>query len=207
MEAGLLFDKGKVRKDKRDKTFFRRSSEYVAKNILGDLLVLKTKRHTLAGKIVETESYFGRDDDASHSFGGKVTPRNKIMYESPGLIYVYLIYGIHWCFNVVTAKKNDPQAVLIRALQPLEGIEFMKRKRSINDTKRLTNGPGKWTKSFGVDKSFLGKDITGSEIFIVKGPKDFKITKAKRVGIEYAKESKDKLLRFYIKSNPFVSKK
>ena len=203
MGAGELFNK----KNKRNKSFFAKSSEYVAKAILGDSLILRTKKYTLAAKIVETESYFGRDDDASHSFGGKVTPRNKIMYERAGLIYVYFIYGMHWCFNVVTSKKGDPQAVLIRALQPLEGIEVMKRKRGISDTKRLTNGPCKWTKSFGIDSKFSGKDITGDEIFIAKGPKNFKITKAKRVGIEYATKSKDKLLRFYIESNPFVSKK
>jgi len=207
LEAGILSNKKKIKENKRNKTFFTKPSEYVAKNILGDTLVLKTGKYILAGKIVETESYPGISDDASHSFGSKITNRNKILYNSGGIIYVYLIYGMYWCFNIVTSRQGDPQAVFIRALQPLEGIEVMKRNRGINNIKMLTNGPCRWTRSFGIDKRFTGGDITGDEIFILKGPKNFKITKAKRVGIEYAFNSKGKLLRFYIKSNPFVSKK
>ena len=207
MEAGLLFNKKKIKESKRSKTFFSKSSEYVAKSILGDYLVLKTKECTFIGRIVETESYLGGDDDASHSFGAKITLRNKILYEQGGRIYVYLIYGMHWCFNIVVSVKKSPQAVFIRALQPLEGIEVMKRKKGIKDINKLTNGPCRWTKSFGIDKAFLGKSITSDEIFIVKGPKNFSIVKAKRIGIDYATDSRDKLLRFYIKSNPFVSRK
>ncbi len=196
----------KVRVNKRNKTFFRHQAAYVAKNILGDYLILKNKRYTLIGKIVETEAYLGISDDASHSFGGKVTPRNKIMYKKGGIIYVYLIYGKFWCFNIIVSKEGDPQAVFIRAIEPVRGIEFMKRKRALVDVRKLTNGPCRWTQSFSIDKSFLGKDITAGEIFISSAPdKKFTVVKAKRIGIDYATESKNLPLRFYIKDNPFVT--
>ena len=197
----------KIRISKRSRTFFHHQAVYVAKNILGDYLISKNKKHTLIGKIVETEAYLGIDDDASHSFGGKVTSRNKIMYEEGGVIYVYLIYGKFWCFNIIAAKKDNPQAVFIRAIEPIAGIEFMKRKRGITDVKKLTNGPCRWTQSFSIDKSFLGKNITGGKIFISKAPnKNFTIVKAKRVGVDYAVKSKNLPLRFYIKDNPFVTR-
>ena len=196
----------KVKINKRNKTFFRHQAAYVAKNILGDYLVLKNKRHTLIGKIVETEAYLGISDDASHSFRGKITPRNKIMYKKGGIIYVYLIYGKFWCFNIIVSKEGDPQAVFIRAIEPVRGIELMKRKKGVTDIRKLTNGPCRWTQSFSIDKSFLGKDITAKEIFIFSGPdKKVTIVKAKRIGIDYAAESKNLPLRFYIKGNPFVS--
>lgn len=191
---------------KRNKAFFSHQAVYVAKNILGDYLILKNKKHTLIGKIVETEAYLGISDDASHSFGGKVTPRNKITYEKGGLIYVYLIYGKFWCFNLTVSKKGDPQTVFIRAIEPIRGIEVMKRKRSLKDIKKLTSGPCRWTQSFSIDKSFLGEDITADKIFISHIPnKKINIVKAKRVGIDYASESKNLPLRFYIKDNPFVT--
>ena len=197
----------KIRASKRSRIFFHHQAVYVAKNILGDYLTFKNKKHTLIGKIVETEAYLGIDDDASHSFGGKVTPRNKIMYKEGGLIYVYLIYGKFWCFNIIVAKKDNPQAVFIRAIEPIAGIEFMKRKRGVTDVRRLTNGPCRWTQSFSIDKSFLGKNITGDKIFISSAPnKNFTIVKAKRVGIDYAVRSKDLPLRFYIKDNLFVTR-
>ncbi len=192
---------------KRAKSFFKHSADYVAEKILGDYLVLKRKNTLLAGKIVETEGYVGVDDDASHSFAGKITARNKIMYQKAGLIYVYFIYGKFWCFNIVVSKPGDPQAVLIRALEPVAGIEVMKKNRAINDIKKLTSGPCRWTQSFAIDRSFLGKDINGDEIFVCRGrTKNFDVVKTKRVGVDYAVRSKDLPLRFYISKNPFVSK-
>jgi len=188
----------KAKLTRRNKTFFHHQAEYVAKSILGDYLILKNKTHTLTGRIVETEAYPGINDDASHSYGGKVTPRNKIMYSQGGLIYIYLIYGRFWCFNIVVSKKDNPQAVFIRAIEPIQGIELGK----------LTNGPCRWTQSFSINKSFLGREITSKDIFISSpASKNFAIVKAKRVGVDYAIQSRDLLLRFYIKGNPFVSKK
>ncbi len=193
---------------RRSKTFFRRGAKDIAKNILGDYLTFKTKKQTLIGKIVETEAYLGISDDASHSFGGRITLRNKIVYSQGGLIYVYLIYGKYWCFNIVVSKKDDPQAVFIRAVEPICGIEVMKRKRGIEKEEKLTNGPCRWTQSFSISKSFLGKEITSKDIFISSPKnKDFTIVATKRVGVDYAAKSKNLPLRFYIKGNPFVSKK
>lgn len=195
-------------KNKRDKRFFLHDAEYVAKNLLGDYLVFKNEKSVLAGKIVETEAYLGRDDDASHSYQGKVTQRNKIMYEEGGLIYVYLIYGKFYCFNIIVSRENDPQAVFIRALEPKEGIEIMKENRGISDVRKLTNGPCRWTAALGIDKSVLGRDIVSGGIFISESScKDFSVVQTKRVGIDYAVKGKDMPLRFYIKDNFYVSKK
>jgi len=198
----------KPRFKRRTKAFFYCQAVYVAKSILGDYLTLKTKKHTLIGKIVETEAYLGLGDDASHSFQGRLTRRNKILYSQGGLIYVYLIYGKLWCFNIVVSKKDNPQAVFIRAIEPIQGIELMKKARGIAKKEKLTNGPCRWTQSFSIDKSFLGREITSKDIFISSpANKNFTIVKTKRVGVDYAVKSKDLPLRFYIKDNPFVSKK
>jgi len=192
---------------KRPKEFFLHSAKSVARDILGDYLVVKNKTHTLVGKIVETEAYLGKRDDASHSFKGKVTPRNKILYFEGSKIYTYLIYGKFYCFNIVVSKKDDPQAVFIRALEPVEGINYMQRRRKVKELHKLTNGPCRWTQSFGINKSFLGKSIVSKDIFIAAGPvKNLKIAAAKRIGVDYATNSKDLPLRFYIKDNPFVSR-
>ncbi len=198
----------KPRAKRRTKAFFYRQGKYVAKNILGDYLTLKTKKQTLIGKIVETEAYLGIGDDASHSFGGRITARNKIIYSQGGLIYVYLIYGKFWCFNIVVSKKDDPQAVFIRAIEPVQGIELMKKRRGVERVEKLTNGPCRWTQSFSINKSFLGREVVSKDIFISSpANKNFTIVKAKRVGVDYAAKSKNLPLRFYIKDNPFVSKK
>ena len=198
----------KLRFKKRTRAFFYRQADYVAKNILGDYLTLKNKKQILIGKIVETEAYPGINDDASHSFKGRLTLRNKITYSQGGLIYVYLIYGKYWCFNIVVSKKDNPQAVFIRAIEPIQGIELMKKRRGVEKEENLTNGPCRWTQSFSIDKSFLGKEIISKDIFISSpANKNFAIVKAKRVGVDYAIKSKDLPLRFYIKDSLFVSKK
>jgi len=198
----------KLKLKKRSKAFFCFGAKDIAKDILGDYLTLKTKKQTLIGKIVETEAYLGISDDASQSFRGKITPRNKIIYSQGGFIYVYLIYGKFWCFNIVVSKKDDPQAVFIRAIEPISGIEAMKEKRGIEKKEKLTNGPGRWTQSFSINKSFLGREITSKDIFISSPEnKDFAIVAAKRIGVDYATKSKNLPLRFYIKGNSFVSKK
>ncbi len=192
---------------KRKRSFFQQPAAWVAENLLGDYLVLKNGRGRLEGKIVETEAYVGVNDDASHSFGGKITPRNRIMYQAGGVIYIYLIYGRYWCFNIVTSPRHEPQAVFIRSLEPIEGLDVMKRNRRTNNLQQLTNGPGRWAQSFGIDKTFLGRNITGDAIFISPGAsRNFSVVKTKRVGVAYAQRSQNWPLRFYIAGNPFVSK-
>lgn len=202
------FDLKSLRENKRTHSFFTKDSVFVAKNILGDYLVSKNSSSILAGKIVETEAYLGKDDDASHAFKGRVTPRNKVMYSKGGMVYVYFIYGKFWCFNIVVSKKGDPQAVFIRALEPVMGVEVMKRNRGLDDVSKLTNGPCRWTTAFGINKKFLGQSITSENLFISKSlSKHFEIVETKRVGIEYASQCKNLPLRFYINNNKFVSKK
>ena len=193
---------------KRPLSFFAKDAKHVARSILGDYIVVKKGKTTLVGKIVETEAYLGIKDDASHSFKGKVTERNKILYNKGGIVYIYLIYGKLYCFNIVVSKKGDPQAVFIRALEPIEGISYMKRKRAVKKEKDLTNGPCRWTQGLGITKNILGESICSDSMFIARNnSKKFKITAKKRIGVDYASKGKDLKLRFYIKDNPFVSKK
>lgn len=204
---GTNFNLKKNTKGKRQKAFFLKNAKYIAKNILGDFLVLKKRKNYVIGRIVETESYLGIGDDASHSFSGKRTTRTEVMYQAGGISYVYLIYGLYWCFNIVTGPESIPQCVLIRALEPIAGIDFMKKKRKRN-AKNLTNGPCRWTMAFGIDSKFLGQKVTSDKFFILaKKRRNFDIVETTRVGVDYASESKNLALRYYIKGNEFVSRK
>ncbi len=201
---------GILRRECIGKDFFLKDAEIVAKGLLGCFLVHQGESGILSGKIVETEAYLGIDDPASHSYQGKITPRNKIMYEEGGTIYVYSIYGVYLCFNIVVSKKNDPQAVFIRALEPITGKDKMVKLSGRKNTRMLTNGPAKWVQALGIDKSFLGTKIYGNGIFILRPdvlPKSKDIVSAPRVGIDYAGRAKNWKLRFYLKNNPYVSRK
>ena len=158
----------------------------------------------MVGKIIEVEAYLGPTDKASHSYNYQMTERTRIMYEEPGTLYVYLIYGMYYCLNVITEPKGMPSAVLIRKLYPIEGIEQMLEYRPVKigkDFKNLTDGPGKLCMSLNITKSkFNGKDSCSidSQLFFTQGEKINKkdIITHKRIGINYAEEDKDKLLRF-----------
>lgn len=187
-------------------SFFKGSTEDVAKKLLGKILVRNYNGKILSGKIVETEAYLDENDLASHSAVG-LTERNKVMFGEAGLAYVYFTYGMHYCFNVVTGEEGKGSAVLIRALEPLEGIELMKKFRQKNDLHILTNGPAKLCQALKIDKKLNGIDLKkSSEIFIaeLEIEENFEIVVTTRIGIE---KSKDLPLRFYIKENKFVSKK
>ena len=177
---------------------------------MGKFIVRKIGKQKLAGKIVEVEAYNGPEDLASHASRGQ-TPRNSIMFGHPGFSYVYLIYGVSHCFNIVTEDHGYPAAVLIRAVEPVEGIEVMKGFRKSKEEKNLTNGPGKFCQAFKVDKNLNEMDLVmNNELWIEDrgekiGKKD--MIAAKRIGVDYAKEYKDKLWRYYVKGNPWVSKK
>lgn len=201
---------------KLSRSFYGRDSVTVARELLGKVLVHKTGGQELRAIIVETEAYGGIPDKAAHSYGGKKTPRTKIMFGDPGFSYVYLIYGIYNCFNIVVAKEGDPQAVLIRALEPLEGLETMAINRYNKDYKKLsqkqiyglTNGPGKLCMAMNIDKSLNGEDLSQDTLYLEAGKEEEqKIVEAKRIGIDYAQEAKDYLWRFYLRDNPFVSAK
>ena len=185
------------------RSFYRRSTIRVAQDLLGKNLVRVAGSYIMAGRIVETEAYFG-DDPASHSYRGP-TPRSQPMFEEVGHAYVYFVYGNHYCFNVVTEKIGRAGAVLIRALEPISGIDRMTLNRKGIKDKGISNGPGKLCQAMGIDKKFNRVDLTGRILFITDGDKSrFKIVRTTRIGIS---EAKDKAYRFYIKDNEFVSKK
>jgi len=175
----------------------------VAKSLLGKHIVHKTKEGTSIGKIVETEAYLS-DDPASHSSRGK-TKRNEKMFGPPGKAYVYIIYGMYNCFNVVTQPEGKGEAVLIRALEPISGIELMKKRRKTDKIKNLCSGPGKLTTALGITKDHNGADLIKSSLKIIspKNKEKFDIILTSRIGITKGADLK---LRFYIKDSEFVSR-
>lgn len=202
--------------EKLDRAFYSRDSISVAKALLGKVLVRETEGERIAVRIVETEAYMGVTDRAAHSYGGRRTPRVEVMYGAAGVAYVFMIYGMHCCFNVVTAGKEIPQAVLVRAAEPLEGLEQMALARfeklydglTKSQLLGLTNGPGKLCRALGLDRQFNGADLCGDTLYIEEGrqPKPSVVT-AKRVGVDYAGEAKDYPWRFYSKDSEYVSVK
>ncbi|WP_296141242.1 DNA-3-methyladenine glycosylase [uncultured Anaerococcus sp.] len=195
------------------KEFFSRDTLTVAKDLLGKVIVKKDSGIIYRAKIVETEAYLGIEDRAAHTFGDRKTDRNKIMYEDAGTIYVYQTYGIHFMLNFVTQDKNIPEAVLIRAVEPLNQFDNISKNRfgkyfddlSAYQKKNLTNGPGKLTKALSIDKSLNGKDLFDQSFYVEDDDSIFDIIIDKRIGIDYSKEAIDYPYRFYIKDNSYVS--
>jgi DNA-3-methyladenine glycosylase len=181
-----------------DRKFYQRDTLKVARALLGKKLVRQTDRIKLSGMIVETEAYCGSEDSACHAHRGK-TPRNSVMFGSPGHAYVYFTYGMHYMLNMVTREEGNPCAVLIRALVPLTGIEEMESRRKKKGV-QLTNGPAKLCQALSIDKSLNGWDLTcGSKLWVedYKRIPDKSITKTPRIGIDYAKkEHRDAPWRF-----------
>ena len=189
--------------------YFDGSTIQIARGLLGQLLVRRVNGKLLIVKIVETEAYNGPHDLASHASRG-ITPRTAPMFEAGGHAYIYLIYGMYNCFNITTGASGYPAAVLIRAIEPLEGIEFMKKLRHTNNLKNLCSGPGKLCQALGIDRQLNREDLSQSNKIWLEKPTQttkFKIKKAPRVGVDYAGPYRDKLWRFYIDGNDFVSKK
>ncbi len=189
---------------KLPKEFYTRKCLPVAKELIGKVFVRKKGRKVYSGIIVETEAYTGSTDAASHAYRGK-TERNKFMFSEGGAAYVYFTYGNHYCMNVVVEKENISHAVLIRALEPVDGIEYMKKNRGTDNIYNLTSGPGKLTEAMEISLKQNGADLTGDELFITESAEQTKIKflKSKRIGIT---KNADKLYRFYAADNPFVSR-
>lgn len=176
--------------------FYDRDTITVAKELLGKYLVHKSNGLERIGKIVEVEAYLGPHDLAAHSAKG-LTPRTKVMFGPPGHAYVYLIYGMYYCMNVVTEQEGHAAAVLLRALEPVKNLDGK------------TQGPGLLCNAMHIDKRLHGHDLESDDFYITENsdPTRFTIIKRPRVGVDYAKHWAKRLLRFYIKDNPFVSKK
>jgi DNA-3-methyladenine glycosylase len=207
-----IYTKSRIMKKRLNRKFYNRPTLKVAKELLGKYLVVEKDGNYVSGKIVETEAYIGPDDPASHAYRG-MTPRNKVMFGDSGYAYVYLTYGMHHCLNFVTERKRFPAAVLIRALEPVEGVDLMKKRRKTDDLKNLTNGPAKLCQALGIDRALNGADLCSDIIYVedrglnrtvqARGTTPAEIISTSRIGI---KEGKDKRWRFYIENNEFVSK-
>jgi DNA-3-methyladenine glycosylase len=192
--------------------FYRRDNVLqIARELLGKLLVSQWNGIVTSGRIVEVEAYNGIIDKASHAFGGRRTNRNEMMYADGGVAYVYLCYGIHHLFNVVTNNKETPHAILIRALEPIKGIdEMLKRVGKTKLDNTLTRGPGNLSKSLGLFTSHSGHSLRSKELFIADDGFVFskkEIAASPRIGVDYAGEDALLPYRFYVKGNPFVSGK
>ncbi len=192
----------------------RKDVVQIAKDLVGKIIISKFDGLVTSGRIVETEAYIGLIDKASHSFGGKRTARNEHMYASPGTAYVYICYGMHHLFNVVTNKQNIPDAVLIRAVEPLRGIDIMlQRTGKIKLDNTLTRGPGNVGKTLGISKDHSGLNLSGNKIFIGEDdwhdngltPSDDFIGVSKRIGVESAGAAALYPYRFFVKGNKYVS--
>ncbi len=183
----------------------------IARELMGKLLVTQKDDKEVSGRIVECEAYNGVPDKASHAFGGRRTKRNEVMYGEGGKAYVYLCYGIHHLFNVVTYAEDIPHAILIRALEPVKGIDTMLlRTGKFQMDNTLTRGPGNVSRALGIHTSDSGTLLTGKSIFLADDGLVFtskEIFTSPRIGVDYAGEDALLPYRFYIKGNPFVSGK
>lgn len=193
---------------KLSSSFYLRSDvTEVARDLLGKILVTSFDGHRSAGRITEVEAYAGKDDRACHAYGGKRTPRNQMMYEAGGRAYVYLCYGIHHLFNVVTNEPGHADAVLIRSVEPLQGISLMQDRRGLSSLAKLSNGPGKLSSALGIHTRHSGISLLGDQIWIEEGMEvaSEAICATTRIGVDYAGEDALKPWRFYIKESRFVS--
>jgi DNA-3-methyladenine glycosylase len=186
------------------RTFFQRDTFKLVPEVLGKILVRKIGKTVIAGRIVEVEAYVG-SDPASHAANG-MTARNRPMFEDGGISYVYFTYGMHFCFNIVTEQSGFPAALLVRALEPLEGIDAMKKHRKTNDERNLTNGPAKLCQALAIDRELNGIALDGKVLYIANDGyriRPGEIATSPRIGIRVGTGS---LWRFYLGGNDFVSK-
>ena len=193
----------------RDDFFLRSDTVKVARDLLGTLLVVPTPDgQRVSGMIVETEAYMGIEDKAAHSYGGRRTARNEITYAEGGHVYVFFVYGMYYQLNLVAGPAEHAHVVLIRALEPADGIEIMRERRGPMTDKNLTSGPGKLTIAMAIDRSFNGEHLSGDRIWVeeYRNFKRSEIAAGPRVGIDYAEEFIEMPWRFWVKGNQFVSK-
>lgn len=190
---------------KLDETFYNRDTVAVARELLGKLIVRQWGNGFIAGRIVETEAYLGVEDKASHVYGGRRTERVEVIYGPPGRAYVFMIYGIHNCFNVVTREVEVPEAVLIRAIEPVTGLDVMAQNRfgkkfselTKRQCKQIGDGPGKLCRALAIDRTHNGANLTQDALFLADdGWREMQIVVSKRIGIDYAGEAAAYPLRF-----------
>lgn len=186
-------------------SFYEQPTLSLARNLLGKILVHETEEGVTSGVIVETEAYLGEMDRAAHSYQKRRTKRTEIMFHSPGHVYIYQMHG-HYLINVVAGEVGNPQAVLIRAVEPQEGIPLMKNRRPVDKLINLTNGPGKLTKAFGITETDYGRTFFERPLYIMEGSLPADISVGSRIGIDNSGLAKDYPYRFWVSENPFVSR-
>ena len=195
-----------------ERDFYTRADTLrVARELLGKRLVVPAASGArVSGRVVEVEAYLGAEDRAAHSFGGRRTRRTETMFGAGGRAYVFFVYGMHHQFNVVTGPEGLPHAVLVRAVEPDEGVEVMRERRPVPKERELTSGPGKLCRALGLDLTFDGEDLTGARVWLeeagVKLGRD-EIASGPRIGVAYAAEDALKPWRFWVKGNEYVSRK
>jgi len=189
------------------RTFYQQPTEEVAKQLLGKFLIHRHADATLVGRIVETEAYLGPHDLACHAAKGR-TKRTDVMFGAAGHAYVYFIYGFYNMLNLVTEAKDYPAAVLIRAVEPVRGIERMKQNRRSDSLDNLASGPGKLCQAFAIDRSLNGADVCGKILYLEdRGEPTPKFAATPRIGVDYAGKWKNKPLRFVVRDSKFASKR
>ena len=187
-----------------DRGFFERRTPEVARALLGNLVVHVVDGRRLSGRILEVEAYRGKDDPASHAFKGR-TGRNAVMFGEGGHAYIYFSYGSHWCLNVTTERPGAPGAVLIRAVEPVEGVALMRKNRGSPPERSLADGPGKLTRALGIDSTLNGEDMVTSErLFIETGEVPARVGSSPRIGIT---KGTDREWRFFIVGEASLSKR
>ncbi len=195
-----------------ERDFYTRADTLrVARELLGKRLVVPSAAgERVSARVVETEAYLGVEDRAAHSYGGRRTRRTETMFGVGGTAYVFFVYGMHHQFNVVTGPEGLPHAVLVRAVEPEEGIELMWERRAVSKERELTSGPGKLCRALGIDLTFDGEDLTtGKRVWLEETGVEFdseQVADGPRIGIDYAAEDALKPWRFWVKGNVFVSK-
>ena len=187
-----------------DRAWFDRSAADVAPDLLGAFLIHDTPAGRIAGRIVEVEAYLGPEDLAAHSARGE-TPRNSVMFGPPGHLYVYLVYGIHHCVNVVCGPDSKPEAVLLRGAELTQGEELARSRRGGVPDARLAAGPGNLAAAFDIDRRLNGADLLAGPVRLERGPRPDAIDRTARVGVDYAADWTDRPLRFLIRDDPHRS--
>jgi DNA-3-methyladenine glycosylase len=191
------------------RAFYLQPTLHVARALLGKILVHDGPDGRTAGRIVEVEAYRGPRDRAAHSFGGRRTARNEVMYGPPGHAYVYFIYGMHYCMNVVCQPREVPEAVLVRALEPLAGEDLMRRRRGLPNAPswRLCRGPGALCQALGIARSENGLDLTRGALRLLDGPAipGRAVVRTPRIGVDYAGSHAMRLWRFAVRESRAVS--
>ncbi len=208
MEQQLAPGRARITKTiaKLPRSFYARPVLTVARECIGKVMVHRTPEGETAGRIVEAEAYRGPLDLAAHSSRG-LTKRTKAMFGPPGHAYIYLLYGISWAINLVAAQENEPHAVLIRALEPVRGLDLMARRRGVPaGSRELTNGPGKLTMAMGITGALYGADLCGGVLFLEESDiRPVRIGRSPRINVGYAGDWARRPWRFYERGNRYVS--